>query len=286
MRPAVILLVVVILVAVSLDAAFFIVDEREQVVVTELGEPKRILKTPGLYVKTPFIQQVHVFEDRLLNSDADPAPIYTQDKKNLIVDNYVRWRIVDPLQFLKSVQNTHLAQSRLDDIIYAAVREELGRRTLSEIVSGNRSEIMSQVTKRSRQDAEGLGIQILDVRIKRADLPEENKKFVFDRMRAERARQAKEYRAEGEEAALKIRAGTDLEVTRITSEAFQRTQLIRGKGDAEALAIYADAYQRDPKFYEFQRTLEAYAATLGAGTVFVMPLKTEFLKYLGTGKKK
>ena len=286
MRPAVILLVVVILVAVFVDATLFIVDEREQVVVTELGEPKRILKMPGLYVKTPFIQQVHVFEDRLLNSDADPAPIYTQDKKNLIVDNYVRWKIVDPLQFLKSVQNTHFAQSRLDDIIYAAVREELGRRTLSEIVSKNRDEIMSQVTERSRQGAKGLGIQILDVRIKRADLPEENKKFVFDRMRAERARQAKEYRAEGEEAALKIRAGTDLEVTRITSEAFQKTQLIRGKGDAEALSIYADAYQRDPKFYEFQRTLEAYAATLGEGTVFVMPLKTEFLKYLGTGKKK
>ncbi len=286
MKPAVILIVVVILVAVFVEATFFIVDEREQVVLTQLGEPRRILKSPGLYVKTPFIQQVHVFEDRLLYSDADPAPIYTQDKKNLIVDNYARWRIVDPLQFLKSVQNTLVAQSRLDDIIYAAVREELGRRTLTEIVSGNRGEIMSQVTERSRQDAQELGIHILDVRIKRADLPEENKKFVFDRMRAERSRQAKEYRAEGEEAALKIRAETDLEVTRITSGAFQRAQLIRGKGDAQALGIYADAFQRDPKFYEFQRTLEAYEVTLGEGTVFVMPLKTEFLKYLGTGKKK
>ena len=286
MRPALILVVVLILAALFVNAAFFIVDEREQVVVTQLGEPKRILKSPGLYLKIPFIQQVHIFEDRLLNSDADPAPIYTQDKKNLIVDNYARWRIVDPLQFLKSVQNTYRAQSRLDDIIYAAVREELGRRTLSEIVSENRSEIMNQVTERSRQDAEELGIEILDVRIKRADLPEENKKFVFDRMRAERARQAKEYRAEGEEAALKIRAETDLEVTRITSDAFQRAQLIRGEGDAEALGIYADAFQKDPKFYEFQRTLEAYEATLGEGTVVVLPLKTEFLKYLGTGKKK
>jgi membrane protease subunit HflC len=285
MRPALILPVVLILVIVFVNAAFFIVDEREQVVLTQLGEPKRILKSPGLYVKVPFVQQVHVFEDRLLGSDADPAPIYTQDKKNLIVDNYARWRISDPLQFLKSVQNTYRAQSRLDDIIYAAVREGLGRRTLSEIVSGNRGEIMSQVTERSRQGAKELGIQILDVRIKRADLPEENKKFVFDRMRAERARQAKEYRAEGEEAALKIRAETDLGVTRITSEAFQRAQLIRGEGDAEALGIYADAFQKDPKFYEFQRTLEAYEATLGEGTVVVLPLKTEFLKYLGTGKK-
>ena len=285
MRPALILAVVLILVTVFVNAVFFIVDEREQVVLTQLGEPKRILKSPGLYVKIPFIQQVHVFEDRLLGSDADPAPIYTQDKKNLIVDNYARWRISDPLQFLKSVQNTYRAQSRLDDIVYAAVREGLGRRTLSEIVSGNRGEIMSQVTERSRQGAKELGIEILDVRIKRADLPEENKKFVFDRMRAERARQAKEYRAEGEEAALKIRAETDLGVTRITSEAFQRAQLIRGEGDAEALGIYADAFQRDPKFYEFQRTLEAYEVTLGEGTVVVLPLKTEFLKYLGTGKK-
>ena len=285
MRPALILPVVLILVIVFVNAAFFIVDEREQVVLTQLGEPKRILKSPGLYVKIPFVQQVHVFEDRLLGSDADPAPIYTQDKKNLIVDNYARWRISDPLQFLKSVQNTYRAQSRLDDIVYAAVREGLGRRTLSEIVSGNRGEIMSQVTERSRQGAKELGIEILDVRIKRADLPEENKKFVFDRMRAERARQAKEYRAEGEEAALKIRAETDLGVTRITSEAFQRAQLIRGEGDAEALGIYADAFQRDPKFYEFQRTLEAYEVTLGEGTVVVLPLKTEFLKYLGTGKK-
>ncbi|MDA0748208.1 MAG: protease modulator HflC, partial [bacterium] len=132
-----------------------------------------------------------------------------------------------------------------------------------------------------------LGIKILDVRMKRADLPEENKKNVFDRMRAERARQAKEYRAEGEEMALKIRAETDLEVTRITSGAFQKAQALRGGGDAEALRIYADAFERDPKFYEFQRTLEAYEKTLGGeNTVVVMPLSTEFFKYLGTGKKK
>ena len=286
MRSAVILLVVLVLVGIVADSVFFIIDEREQVVVTRLGEPRGIFQAPGLYTKIPFIEQVHSFDDRLLSSDADPAPIYTQDKKNLIVDNFARWRIVDPLKFLQSVQNTFLAQSRLDDIIYAAVREELGRRSLTEIVSGDREEIMQKVTDRSRQDAEELGIEILDVRIKRADLPEENKKFVFDRMRAERTRQAKEYRAEGEEAAIKIRAGTDLEVTRIKSEAYQKAQLIRGEGDADALRIYAEAFQQDPMFYEFQRTLEAYEKTLGEGTVVVLPLKTEFFKYLGTGKKK
>ena len=286
MKPIVILLVAVVLVAMTMEAIFFVVDERTQVVVTRLGDPKRIIKAPGLKYKVPFIEQVHSFPDRLLYSDADPAPIYTLDKKNLIVDNFARWRIVDPLKFLKSVQTVLGAQSRLDDMIYAAVREELGKTTLTEIVSGDRQVYMDRVTLRARTDAAELGIEVLDVRIKRADLPEENKKNVFDRMRAERARQAKEYRAEGKEAALKIRAETDLHVTTLKAEAFQKAQLTRGEGDAEALRIYADAFQRDPKFYEFQRTLEAYEKTLLQNTVIVLPLSTEFFQYLGTGKKK
>lgn len=285
MKTVITLIAALVLCVIVVELTFFIVDEREMVVVTRLGEPKRIIQDPGLYMKVPFIEQVHVFEDRLIYSDADPAPIYTQDKKNLIVDNFARWRIVDPLMFLQSVQNIYRAQSRLDDIIYSALREDLGKRTLSEVVSKMRAEIMLKVTNRSRETAKSLGIEILDVRLKRADLPDENKKFVFDRMRAERARQAKEYRAEGEEMALKIRAQTDLDVTRLTSGAFQKAQLIRGEGDAEALRIYADAFQQDPKFYEFQRTLEAYEKTLGKGTVLVLPLTTEFFKYLGTGKK-
>ena len=285
MKTVITLIAALVLCVIVVELTFFIVDEREMVVVTRLGEPKRTIQNPGLYVKVPFIEQVHVFDDRLIYSDADPAPIYTQDKKNLIVDNFARWRIVDPLMFLQSVQNIYRAQSRLDDIIYSALREDLGKRTLSEVVSKMRAEIMLKVTNRSRETAKSLGIEILDVRLKRADLPDENKKFVFDRMRAERARQAKEYRAEGEEMALKIRAQTDLDVTRLTSGAFQKAQLIRGEGDAEALRIYADAFQQDPKFYEFQRTLEAYEKTLGKGTVLVLPLTTEFFKYLGTGKK-
>ncbi|MDE2998154.1 MAG: protease modulator HflC [Gemmatimonadota bacterium] len=278
--------VAVVLAGLLIESVLFTVDEREQVVVTRLGEPRRIIKSPGLHWKVPFVERLHSFDNRLLYSDADPAPIYTLDKKNLTVDNFARWRIVDPLKFLKSVQTVRGAQSRLDDIIYAAVREELGRRTLDEIVSGNRREIMDKVTTRSRQDAAELGVEVVDVRVKRADLPEENKKNVFDRMRAERARQAKEYRAEGEEAALKIRAETDLEVTRIKSDAFQKSQLIRGQGDAEALAIYAQAFQKDPRFYEFQRTLEAYEKTLGEGTTVVLPLRTDFFKYLGNRNRR
>ena len=284
MRPLVIGLIILVVLGIAADAVLFVVDEREQVVVTRVGEPRRTLQNPGLYWKMPLIEQVHSFDDRLLFSDADPAPIYTQDKKNLIVDNFARWKIVDPLKFMRSVQTIFGAQSRLDDIIYAAVREELGKRTLEEIVSGERDQIMAAVTERSRSDAVDLGVKVVDVRIKRADLPEENKKNVFDRMRAERARIAKEYRAEGAEAALKIQAETDLEVTRITSDAFLKAQQMRGQGDAEALRIYADAFQQDPKFYEFQRTLEAYEKTLGEGTTVVLPLGTEFFKYLGKSK--
>ncbi len=284
MKNAMTLVVLLVAVGILIDAACFIVDERQQVVVTQLGQPVRTIQWPGLNFKIPFIQQLHIFDDRLLYSDTDPAQIYTQDKKNLIVDNFARWRIVDPLKFLVSMQNVSNAQSRLDDIIYSAVREELGRRTLAEIVASERENIMTAVTARSHADASPYGIEILDVRIKRADLPRENKANVFERMRAERARQAKEYRAEGEELALKIRAETDLEVTRITSEAFQKAQLTRGEGDAEALRIYADAFQRDPKFYEFQRTLEAYEKTLGEGTTMVLPSSSAFFKYLGKGK--
>ena len=284
MRNLVTLAVILIAAIILVQASCYIVDEREQVVVTEFGQPVRTVQTPGLNFKIPFIQQLHTFEDRLLYSDADPRQIYTQDKKNLIVDNFARWRIADPLKFLVSVQNVSYAQSRLDDIIFSAVREELGQRTLTEIVATSREEIMKRVTDLSREAAHALGIDIVDVRIKRADLPLENKATVFERMRAERTRQAKEYRAEGEEIATKIRAQTDLEVTTLTSEALQKSQLIRGEGDAEALRIYADAFEQDPRFFEFWRTLEAYEKTLGQGTTVVMPPSSDFFRYLGKAR--
>lgn len=284
MRNLVTVVVVLIAALILVQASCYIVDEREQVVVTEFGQPIRTVQTPGLNFKIPFIQQLHTFEDRLLYSDADPRQIYTQDKKNLIVDNFARWRIADPLKFLVSVQNVSYAQSRLDDIIFSAVREELGQRTLTEIVATSREEIMQKVTDLSRDAAIALGIDIVDVRIKRADLPLENKANVFERMRAERTRQAKEYRAEGEEIATKIRAQTDLEVTTLTSEALQKSQLIRGEGDAEALRIYADAFEQDPRFFEFWRTLEAYEKTLGQGTTVVMPPSSDFFRYLGKAR--
>ena len=284
MRNLVTAAVILIAAIILLQASCYIVDEREQVVVTEFGQPVRTVQTPGLHFKIPFIQQLHTFEDRLLYSDADPRQIYTQDKKNLIVDNFARWRIADPLKFLVSVQNVSYAQSRLDDIIFSAVREELGQRTLTEIVAESREDIMKRVTDLSHDAALALGIDIVDVRIKRADLPIENKANVFERMRAERTRQAKEYRAEGEEIATKIRAQTDLEVTTLTSEALQKSQLIRGEGDAEALRIYAEAFEKDPRFFEFWRTLEAYEKTLGQGTTVVMPPSSDFFRYLSKAR--
>ena len=286
MRNAVTLVVALVAIGILVDASCYIVDEREHVVVTQFGDPVRIVQSPGLQFKIPFIQRLHVFDNRLLTSDTEPAQIYTQDTKILIVDNFARWRIADPLQFLVSVQNEFVAMTRLDDIIFSAMREELGRRSLDEVVSLQREAIMTAVTERARSDAAPLGIYILDVRLKRGDLPRENRAFVFERMRAERARQAKEYRAEGEEIAITIRAQADLEITRLTSGAFQRAQLIRGEGDAEALKIYADAFQRDPKFYEFQRTLEAYEKTLSTGTTVVLPPSSDFFKYLGKGRGK
>lgn len=278
-------LVVGLVILLSLVA--YTVDETKQVVVVRLGEPIRIVKSPGLHFKLPFpIESIHVFEDRLLEYDAAPEQIYTKDKKVLRLDNYAWWRIVDPLAFLKSVKTENGVLSRLDDIVYSVLREELGKHTLSEVISANREVIMTMVTERSRSEAKKsrLGIDIVDVRIKRADLPKENERFVFDRMRAERSRIAKQYRSEGEEEALKIRAQTDLERRRILAEAYERSEQVKGEGDAEALKIYAETYQKDPAFYRFTRTLQAYEKTFDDQTVLVLSPEMEFFRYLGKSK--
>jgi membrane protease subunit HflC len=259
----------------------FTVNEVQQVVVTQFGEPIRVIKAPGLYFKLPNpIQRITVFDDRLLDYDANPEDIYTKDKKILVLDNYARWRIVDPLLFLQTLRTTAEGLARLDDIIYSEMRKELGQHELTEVIATNREELMRLVTQRSDEAAQVYGIKVLDVRIKRADLPPENEAAVFNRMRAERDREAKGYRAEGQEEALKIRAETDLAATRINAEAYEKSQGIRGQGDAEALRIYAEAYKDAARFYKFVRTLEAYEKSLDDKTVLVLPSDSEFLKYL------
>jgi membrane protease subunit HflC len=259
---------------------FYSVAETEQVVVTQLGRPIPQVKTPGLHLKLPFLQQLTFFEGRLLDYDAAPAPVITRDKKNLVVDNYAKWQISDPLKFLQTVQSEAGAQARLDDIIYSKVREQLGLHDLVEVIATKRDQIMRAVTAGSHEASMAYGIAVIDVRIKRADLPAENAQAVYGRMRSERDREAKRYRSEGQEEALKIRAETDKRKTIMLAEAYEHEQLIRGEGDAAAVRIYGEAFQHDPDFFAFMRTLDAYKKSLKGKTTLVFPPEMEFLKYL------
>ena len=262
------------------NLAVFTVPQWMQAMVVQLGEPVRVVQEPGLYWKIPFIQQVTYFDRRLLDYDAASKDILTVDKQQLSVDNYSRWRIADPLQFYRTVRDERGAQSRLDDIVYSDLRETLGRHTLRDIVSDKRDQLMADVTARSAEKAKVYGIEIVDVRIKRADLPEKNEQTVFGRMRSERERQAKKFRAEGDEEARKIRSESDKEVQILLADATQQAQVIRGEGDANATRIFAEAYGRDPDFYAFQRTLEAYRSALASGTTVILSPKSEFFRFL------
>jgi len=281
-KKAIVALVLVILILMGMKAVLFTVDEREQAIITQLGKYVRSVTEPGLQFKVPFVQTIHRFEKRVLEYDATAAKIITEDKKHLVVDNYARWKIIDPLKFYETVRNEFGAQARLDDIVFSEIREELARHTLTEIVSIRREEIMDKVGKQCDEKAREYGIQVMDVRIKRADLPKEVIHSVFARMRAERERIAKKYRSEGEEEAVKIRAITDKERTILLAEAYQVAQSLKGDGDAQAIKIYAEAFEKDPEFYSFLRTLEAYRKSLKEGTTAVLSSDSEFFKYLGS----
>jgi membrane protease subunit HflC len=219
-------------------------------------------------------------ENRLQDYDADPGAVFTKDKKEMKVDTYSKWRVMDPLKFYETVRTTAGAHARLDDIIYSQTREVLGQHTLVEIVSGNRKEIREAITLRSRENAKNFGIEILDVRIKRADLPEQNSQAVFGRMNAERRRQAKLYRSQGDEASLRIRSDADRERVEIIAEAKKINEETRGKADANATKIYADAYQKDTDFFKFLRSHDVYRNSLQEGTTLLMDADSEFFKYL------
>ncbi len=268
---------IVILVA---SLSIFTVDQTQQAIVIQLGKPLKGIYGPGLHFKVPFIQQVVQFERRILVYDATPTEILTRDKKNLVVDNYTKWAIEDPLRFYTTVRNEDGAQSRLDDIVYAQLRVELGKHDLSDIVSTTRDIIMTKVTKKAAERAGDYGIRVVDVRIKRADLPEQNEKHVFGRMKAERERQAKQYRSEGEEESKKITAKADMERTIILAKAYKESEQMKGEGDARAVKIYADAYQKDVRFYEYIRSLEAYKKALKEDAKLVIGADSEFFKFL------
>ena len=281
----IVIIALIVIAAAALAASLFTVDETEQAIVTQLGRFVREVKQPGLHFKIPLIQKEHKFEARVMEYDAAAAKIITDDKKPLVIDNYARWKIIEPLKFYQTVGNEFGAQSRLDDIVFSEMREELARHTLTEIVSVNRQQIMHEVAEQCARKAAEYGIQVIDVRIKRADLPQEVTDSVYARMRAERERIAKKYRSEGEEESVKIKAQTDKDKTILLADSYMQAEKTKGEGDAEALKIYAQAYEKDPEFYSFVRTLEAYVNSLGKGTTIVLPIDSEFFQYFSLPEK-
>jgi membrane protease subunit HflC len=259
----------------------FVVDQTERAILLQLGKPVGNSDYgPGLHFKIPFVQNVIFFDARVLEYDAPAAEILTQDKKNMVVDNFSRWKIVNPLMFYRTVRNVQGGLSRIDDIVYSQMREALGRYTLTEIVAVERSTIMDEVTTKSNVFLREYGIYIIDVRIKRTDLPQENQLAIYGRMQAERERQAKQYRSEGREEATKITTMADRERAVLLADARRAAEAARGEGEAAATAIYAQALSQDPDFYEFVRTMDAYKKTMKDQTQFVLTPQSEFFKYL------
>ncbi|WP_316899003.1 protease modulator HflC [Pseudodesulfovibrio indicus] len=280
-KTTILLGVAIVLGALVLTSAAFTVDQTQQAIVIQLGRPvgDRALG-PGLHFKLPLVQNVVFFDARILDFDAKPEEITTTDKKYMNVDSYTKWRITDPLTFYTKVRTIQGARARLDDIVRSQLRVALGRYTLIEVVSHKRQEIMDAVTLRSKELLQPYGIEVLDVRIKRTDLPAENARSIYGRMKAERERQAKQYRSEGLEASAKIKATADKDRAVILADAEKQAEIIRGEGDGQATKVYADALSRSPEFYEFTRSLDAYKRGFEKNSRFIMTPETPFLKHL------
>jgi len=280
-KTTIIFAAAIIIGAFVLTSAAFTVDQTQQAIVIQLGRPigDKALG-PGLHFKLPVVQTVVFFDARILDFDAKPEEITTTDKKYMNVDSYTKWKIIDPLTFYTKVRTIQGARARLDDIVRSQLRVALGRYTLIEVVSHKRQEIMDMVTERSKELLMPYGIEVLDVRIKRTDLPAENARSIYGRMKAERERQAKQYRSEGQEASAKIKANADKERAIILADAGKQAEIIRGEGDALATKIYADALGQSPDFYEFTRSLEAYRQGFDKNTRFILTPKSPFLKHL------
>jgi len=277
------ILIILAALAALVGSSAFVVDQREQALVLQFGNPQKVVSEAGLNFKWPW-QNVRSFDLRLLESDAQPNEVITKDKKSILVDNYTRWKITDPLKVYQVARDQKGVESRMDDVVRGKVREVLGQHTLYEIVSGGdnatlRVELMKSIRDRADANVKDLGISVVDVRIKRADLPLENSEAVFQRMKAERNRIAKEYRSEGEEAAKEIRAEAEKTRKVVLAEAYKNAEILRGKADAATTLIYAKAYKKDPKFYAFTRSLEAYRTSVSEGTRLVITPDSEFFKF-------
>ncbi len=275
------IIIALVIGAFGLTQAAFTVDQTQMAIVIQLGKPvgDKALG-PGLHFKLPMIQNVVFFDARILDFDARPEEITTTDKKYMNVDSYTKWRITNPLTFYTKVRTIQGARARLDDIVRSQLRVALGRYTLIEVVSHKRQEIMDAVTVKSQELLEPYGIEVVDVRIKRTDLPAENARSIFGRMKAERERQAKQYRSEGREASAKIKATADKERTILLADAGKQAEITRGEGEATATKIYADALGQSPEFYDFTRSLEAYRKSFNSNSRFILTPKSPFLKHM------
>ncbi|OGW81347.1 MAG: HflC protein [Omnitrophica bacterium RIFCSPHIGHO2_02_FULL_51_18] len=275
------LLIVGYIAFLGVSRTFYIIDEREQAIVTMFGQPMRTVREPGLYMKVPFIHSLQRFDKRVLSSDAQAVEYLTSDKKRVVVDHVSRWRITDPLEFYRTVRTEAGALIRLNDVVSGRLREEIAKRTFIDFVREQREAIVQAVSKDARASVkQQFGIELIDVRIKRLDLPREVQASVYARMQAERQRIAKKYRAEGEEQAREIRADVNKEAQIVLAKSYEQAQKLMGEGDAQATAIYASAYEKDPEFYSFMRRLETYERSLGTGTTIVLDAGSDLLKYL------
>lgn len=281
MRAFLALLIIVVgLAAVAIYASAFIVHQNEQALVLRFGEPKRVVKAPGLNWKYPFIDTVEIYDKRILDLDSQPQEVTASDQKRLVVDSFARYKIVDPLKFYQTLRYEEGVRSRLGPIIESALRRVLGGASFQDLVRDRREDLMKRIAAVVNKEGAEFGLEVVDVRIKRADLPEQNSKSVFDRMRAERQREAAEFRAQGAAEANRIKATADRESTVIQAEATRKGEELRGGGDADRNRIYAEAYTRDPEFFEFYRSMQAYEHGLkSADTRLMMSPDSDFFKY-------
>lgn len=271
---------VVLLIIIGADSVF-IVDQTSQALVQQFGETIRTITEPGLQFKKPFVQNVVVYSKQVLDFEPPPAEVIASDQKRMVVDSFVRYRIADPLKFYQSVGTEEAMRPRLGVVLNGALRRVIGNIVLSRLLSPERGQIMGLIREEVATEAKGFGLDVIDVRIRRADLPAENSQAVYDRMKSERKREANQYRAEGAEVAAGITAEADKEVTVIRAEANKQSQILRGQADAESIKIYADAFGQDQDFYAYYRSLKAYGeAFAGSDTTLVLSPDSEFFRYL------
>ena len=276
------LLPIIIVIGFVAYLSFFTVKEINQAIVLQFGNPKQVIAEPGLQIKIPFIQNVVFLDRRILSLDPQPEEVIASDQKRLIVDAYARFKIIDPLKFYISVGNERVARSRLATIINSRLRSVLGKQSLATLLSEERSGQMAIIQEGVNVEAEKFGITIIDVRIKRADLPQANSEAIYKRMQTEREREAKEFRARGAEMAITITSTADRKVTVILANAEKQSEIMKGEGDGIRNKIFADAYGQDPEFFSFYRAMQAYeTALIGGDTTLILSPDSDFFKFFG-----